>query len=85
MSLRVAIQMDPLEHVNIDGDTTFALAETAQARGMEIFVYQPHDMSLEGKRVTARVRPAKVQRVPGRRASSARPSHSILRRTSTLS
>jgi len=65
MSLRVAIQMDPLEHVNIDGDTTFALAETAQARGMEIFVYQPQDMSLEGKRVTARVRPAKVQRVPG--------------------
>jgi glutathione synthase len=65
MSLRVAIQMDPLEHVNIDGDTTFALAETAQARGMEILVYQPQDMSLEGKRVTARVRPAKVQRVPG--------------------
>lgn len=65
MSLRVAIQMDPLEHVNIDGDTTFALAETAQARGMEIFVYQPQDMSLEGKRVTARVRSAKVQRVPG--------------------
>jgi glutathione synthase len=65
MSLRVAIQMDPLEHVNIDGDTTFALAETAQARGMEIFVYQPQDMSLEGKRVTARVRPAKVQRVYG--------------------
>lgn len=65
MSLRVAIQMDPLENVNIDGDTSFALAETAQARGMEIFVYQPQDMSLEGKRVTARVRPAKVQRVPG--------------------
>lgn len=65
MSLRVAIQMDPLEHVNIDGDTTFALAETAQARGMEIFVYGPQDMSLEGTRVTARVRPAKVQRVPG--------------------
>ena len=65
MSLRVAIQMDPLEHVNIDGDTTFALAETAQARGMEIFVYGPQDMSLEGTRVTARGRPAKVQRVPG--------------------
>ena len=65
MSLRVAIQMDPLEHVNIDGDTTFALAETAQARGMEIFVYGPQDMSLEGTRVTARVRPAKGQRVPG--------------------
>ncbi|MEZ5946683.1 MAG: glutathione synthase [Hyphomonas sp.] len=65
MSLRVAIQMDPLENVNIDGDTSFALAETAQARGMEIFVYEPKDMSLEGRRVTARVRPAKVQRVKG--------------------
>lgn len=65
MSLRVAIQMDPLENVNIDGDTSFALAETAQARGMEIFVYQPQDMSLEGRRVTAKARPAKVQRVKG--------------------
>ncbi|HPF23488.1 MAG TPA: glutathione synthase [Hyphomonas sp.] len=65
MSLRVAIQMDPLELVNIDGDTSFALAETAQARGMEVFVYQPHQMSLEGSRVTARARPAKVQRVKG--------------------
>lgn len=65
MSLRVAIQMDPLENVKIDGDTSFALAETAQARGMEIFVYQPQDMSLEGRRVTAKARPAKVQRVKG--------------------
>jgi glutathione synthase len=65
MSLRVAIQMDPLENVNIDGDTSFALAETAQARGMELFFYQPQDMSLEGGRVTAKARPAKVQRVKG--------------------
>lgn len=65
MSLRVAIQMDPLELVNIDGDTSFALAETAQARGMDVFVYQPHQMSLEGSRVMARARPAKVQRVKG--------------------
>ncbi|MAN44692.1 MAG: glutathione synthase [Alphaproteobacteria bacterium] len=65
MSLRVAIQMDPLESVNIDSDTSFALAETAQARGMELFVYGPQDMSYEAGRVTARVRPAKVQRVKG--------------------
>ncbi len=65
MSLRVAIQMDPLEHVNIDGDTSFALAETAQARGMEIFVYGPSGMSFEAGRVQARARPAKVQRVKG--------------------
>ncbi|MEH6744816.1 glutathione synthase [Hyphomonas sp.] len=65
MSLRVAIQMDPLESVNIDGDTTFALAEVAQARGMELFVYGPEHMSIEQGRVTAEVRPARVQRVKG--------------------
>lgn len=75
MSLRVAIQMDPLESVNIDGDTTFALAEVAQARGMELFVYGPEAMSIEGGRVTAQVRPAKVQRVkdtPGQFGESVR-------------
>ena len=65
MTLRVAIQMDPLEDVKIDGDTTFALAEVAQARGMELFVYGPENMSCEAGRVTALARPAKVQRVEG--------------------
>lgn len=63
MTLRIAIQMDPLERVNIDGDTTFALAEAAQARGAEIFVYGPGDLSCREGRVTAWARPAKVQRV----------------------
>jgi glutathione synthase len=63
MTLNIAIQMDPLERVNIDGDTTFALAEVAQARGYALFVYGPHDLAWAGGLVTARVRPAKVQRV----------------------
>jgi glutathione synthase len=63
MALRVGIQMDPLENVKIDGDTTFALAEVAQARGAELFVYGPDHMSYEQGRVTAWARPAKVQRV----------------------
>jgi len=63
VTLRIAIQMDPLERVNIDGDTTFALAEAAQARGAEIFVYGPGDLSFREGRVTAWARPAKVQRV----------------------
>lgn len=33
MTLKVAIQMDPIEAVNIESDTTFLMAETAQARG----------------------------------------------------
>lgn len=63
MTLRIAIQMDPLEHVNIDGDTTFALAEQAQARGHSIFVYSPQDLAWTEGRLTAQARPARVQRV----------------------
>lgn len=63
MSLRIAIQMDPLEKVDINADTTFALAEVAQARGHELFVYQPHHLSFDSGKLVARARPAKVQRV----------------------
>ncbi len=55
--------MDPMETVNIDGDTTFALAEIAQERGYEIFTYGPSDLSYNEGRVTARARPTRVQRV----------------------
>ncbi len=55
--------MDPLERVNIDGDTSFALAETAQALGHELFVYGVGDLAWTEGRVTARARPARVQRV----------------------
>lgn len=65
MTLRVGIQMDPLEDVRIEGDTSFALAEVAQARGAQLFVYGPDNMSFEQGRVTAWARPAKVQRIKG--------------------
>lgn len=63
MTLRIAIQMDPLETVSIDGDTSFALAEAAQERGYSLFVYGPEHLSYNQGRVVARARPAKVQRV----------------------
>ncbi|WP_300380465.1 glutathione synthase [Henriciella sp.] len=63
MSLRIAIQMDPLEDVDINGDTTFALAEAAQERGHELFVYQPKHLTFDTDRLLARARPARVQRV----------------------
>jgi len=65
VTLRVAIQMDPLERVVIDGDTSFALAETAQARGASLFVYSPGDLAWTEGRLTAQARPARVQRVHG--------------------
>ena len=63
--LRIAIQMDPIEHVNIEGDTTFAMAEEAQIRGYEIFVYQVETLSWQEGKVSARAKAAKVQRVKG--------------------
>ncbi|MFT9096457.1 MAG: glutathione synthase, partial [Gluconobacter cerinus] len=58
-SLRVAVQMDPLEQVNIDGDSTFALMLEAQARGHELWVYPVTTLSLiegqgKGGRLPAR-------------------------------
>ena len=39
MALKVAVQMDPIEGINIEGDTTFLMMESAQARGHQLFVY----------------------------------------------
>lgn len=63
--LRVAFQMDPMETVNIDADTTFALAEVAANRGMTLFEYGPQHLSYNAGRVTARARPMTVRREKG--------------------
>ncbi|MFC6197995.1 glutathione synthase [Ponticaulis profundi] len=63
MPLKIAIQMDPMDQVNIDADTTFALAEVAQARGHEIWTYQPEHLSCLDGRLIAKAKPTKVQRV----------------------
>lgn len=68
MTYKIAFQMDPMEDVDIHGDTTFALAETAQARGYEIFTYHPNDLSYNAGRITARAKPTHVQRVEGQPA-----------------
>ena len=65
MSLRVAIQTDPLETAKVDSNTTFALAEAAQKIGAELFEYQPEDLSYREGAITAFARPMTVQRVPG--------------------
>ncbi len=58
----VAFQMDPMETVNIDGDTTFALAEEAQARGWTMWEYGPEHLIYDRDRILARARPMTVQR-----------------------
>jgi glutathione synthase len=71
MSLKVAVQMDPLERINIEGDTTFLMMLSAQERGHSLFVYQPEKLALEEGRVTARGRPVTVQPVKGAHATFA--------------
>ena len=65
MSLRVAVQMDPLERINIEGDSTFAIMLGAQARGHALFHYAPKDLSWAGGRLWTMARPVTVQRVAG--------------------
>jgi len=60
MSLRIAVQMDPLENANPAGDTSFMMIEQAQARGHRVFVYGVPDLSYDAGLVRARTRPAKV-------------------------
>lgn len=63
--LTIAVQMDPIEHIDIAGDTSFAMIEAAQARGAKAVEYQPQHLSYESGRVTARAREVTVQRVGG--------------------
>lgn len=63
--MRVAIQMDPIETVNIDGDSTFMMAEAAQARGHRLWVYQPRHLVWDQGVVRATARPVTVQRIKG--------------------
>ena len=64
-SLRVAVQMDPIETINIDGDSSFALMLEAQARGHALWHYHVRDLALRGGRVTAWARPVQVRREQG--------------------
>ena len=75
-ALRVAVQMDPLDHINIDGDSTFALMLEAQGRGHALWHYEVRHMALDQgrqtqdgrsvERLTALASPVTVRREQGR-------------------
>ncbi|MAQ38519.1 glutathione synthase [Thioclava sediminum] len=65
MGLKVAIQMDPIEAVNIEADSTFRIAEEAQARGHELFYYTPDRLIYREGHVYARGWPLVVRREKG--------------------
>ena len=60
MALRVGLQMDPIAGIDIVGDTSFALALEAQARGHELFFYEPDRLAMRDGAVRAAIQPLKV-------------------------
>jgi glutathione synthase len=65
MRLNVAVQMDPIERINIRGDSTFALLLEAQKRAHPLSYYTPDRLSLRDGKVSATVRPLVVRDVAG--------------------
>ncbi len=65
MALKIAVQMDPIERINIAGDSTFALLLAAQARGHSIVYYTPDRLTLAEGRVFAAAQPLEVRDIAG--------------------
>jgi len=65
MSLRVAVQMDPIENIGIAGDSSFALMLSAQARGAKLWHYDVGSLAWREGRITAWASPIEVRRVQG--------------------
>ena len=65
MALKVAFQMDPIGPINIDADSTFRIAEEAQARGHSLFYYTPDKLAYDRGRVIANGWPLQVRREKG--------------------
>jgi glutathione synthase len=78
MSLNVAVQMDPIERINIRGDSTFALMLEAQARGHRLAYYTPDRMAQIGNDVFATVRPVEVRDEAGNHFKLGEPARSNL-------
>ncbi|MEX0305869.1 MAG: glutathione synthase [Ruegeria sp.] len=63
--MKIAFQMDPIGTVDINADSSFRLAEEAQARGHQLFFYGPDQLAYQEGKVTARGHDITVQRVAG--------------------
>ncbi len=61
MSLNIAVQMDPIERINIRGDFPFALLLEAQRRGHGISYYTPDKLAMNGGKVFATVQPLQMR------------------------
>ena len=65
MGITVAVQMDPIDRINIAGDSTFALLLEAKRRGHAVLYYTPDRLSLRGSRLMASMQALDVRDEPG--------------------
>jgi glutathione synthase len=65
MKLAVAIQMDHVSTIDIDGDSTFVLGMEAERRGHTLWHYTPPDLVFKDRKVMARAQPMKLRREKG--------------------
>jgi glutathione synthase len=75
MPLNVAVQMDPIERINVRGDSTFALLLEAQQRGHKLSYYTPDRLALRDGKVSASVRPLEVRDNVGDHFTLGEPRH----------
>jgi glutathione synthase len=75
MRLNIAVQMDPIERINIRGDSTFALLLEAQRRAYPLSYYTPDRLVLNGGKLSAAVRPLVVRDVAGDHFTLGEPRH----------
>ncbi|MBV9521026.1 MAG: glutathione synthase [Hyphomicrobiales bacterium] len=73
MPLTVAVQMDPIERINVASDSTFALMLEAKARGHELLVYTPDKLSMLDGKVSALVQEAQIRDVVGDHVTLGKP------------
>ncbi len=78
MRLNVAVQMDPIERINIKGDSTFALLLEAQKRACPLSYYTPDRLAMRDGKVSATVRPLVVRDIPGDHFTLGEPHHADL-------
>ncbi|MGC6516965.1 MAG: glutathione synthase [Candidatus Puniceispirillaceae bacterium] len=78
MSLKVALQMDPIEAIDITGDTSFAFALEAQARGHDLYYYLPDSLTFEASTLYGRLRPITVRDEAGHHVDQGPPSYQPL-------
>ena len=63
--LKVALQMDPIQDVDIEADSTFVIGLEAQRRGHELYYYHPDDLIFEDGQVLAKMQKIELRREAG--------------------